>query len=200
MNLDNGGLLQIREHLYGTGAAPGLYLHFHWTIKGKVFESSDSAVPQIGNILVAVFFSVCSALGKVRMNPFLILLKGVQVGESALLSVEVAGNASFISANTGQWAIIQTAAGYFHLVNCAIRRNGNFFGTALPGALLLVGLPMIEDVPLVIDLHHAAVGVAGVVQRLFSALIAHIAVADNRSTIGEGAKGLIRRSIAKLMA
>ena len=109
-----------------------------------------------------------------------LLVEALVIAGDAVLAPQVAGDARLVLADAVQRAAVQTAAGHFRLLEAAVGRAFQRFGAGLARVGVLVRLAMIEDVPLPVQLRHAAVGVAKVVRaaRLVGGAAIHVQVAQ----------------------
>ena len=134
------------------------------------------------------------------MQQLLVFFSYCFISEGTLLTGKITGDPGFIGSFAPKCRGIQATGGDLHLRNCTIGQNYYFFCTALSAAFLLVGLAVIENIPLTVDLYHATVGIAGIVQRLHSAFKANVTNTDDGTAIVESFVGVLAHRIAKLMA
>ena len=76
---------------------------------------------------------------------------------------QVAGDTRFIFSFAAQGAAVQAAGGDLRLLEPAVRRPLQLLGAGLAGVRGAVRLPVIENIPVAVQFHHAAVGVAQII-------------------------------------
>ena len=178
----------IHKQLSFSGPPNG-HAYTNRMVKTEVFESCHTSICHVGNVLIRLFVSVLPGLGKVGMDPLFVLFKAAAVHKCTLPGVKVAGDPCIIFSAAQQGTVVQTAACGFHLGNGAIRLDEYLFRASLAGAFLLIGLAVVENIPLSIDFNHAAVGIAGVIVWFRPALIAYITDADQCSPVCKRPQG-----------
>ena len=83
-----------------------------------------------------------------------------------------------------------------------ILKNCDFLHTSLPAEVRSVGLPVVEDVPVTVQLHHAAVVVAAVEHGFIGRFISvdvHIAIADDYAAVLETLSGMLAGGVAQFV-
>ena len=142
---------------------------------------------------------VIARLGEIRV--LVAKLYAKFIAHSAVAAHQVAGDAGFIFAASLKRAAVQAAAGDFHLRDGAVRANLDPLRAGLPGKLMAVGLPMIEHIPFLADLHNASVIVSRIVQRLRirAAMEVNIAVGNDGAAIDEAVVGRVAGGVAQLV-
>ena len=109
---------------------------------------------------------------------------------------------SGIGAPSIQGSAVEAAGGHLHLGNGAVGLDSQLLSHGLAAEAGAIGLAMIEDVPLLPDLHHAAVVVTAVVHGLVPGLIAvdaKVIVGDNDTTVLETLCGGFAGCVAQLV-
>ena len=130
-----------------------------FAVEGKILKACCAAVSHIRYVLVAVFLTIRAGLGEIGIVRLAVVR--LLVGEGALLAPEIAGYAGFKTSLGRQRAVIQATGSDLCLRDRTIGQNGDSLGAALPCTHLLVGLPVVEYIPLALHFYQATVGIAG---------------------------------------
>ena len=129
----------------------------------KILESRHGAAAHIGDVLVAVVHSVLAGLGKVGVGfqP----LPGIAaiVTAHTVLAPQIAGDPGFVEALPSQRSAVEAAGGDLRLEESALRCPHQLLRTGLPGIGMAVGLTVVENVPVIANVQHTAVGIAQIV-------------------------------------
>ena len=72
------------------------------------------------------------------------------VVEGVFFAPKIAGDVGGIGSCTGQGACVQAAGSNLYLGYATVRKDCHFLSAALAVALLLIGLPVVEDIPLTV--------------------------------------------------
>ena len=94
------------------------------------------------------------------------------------------------------------AGGHLRLPDGSVPVEGDFLKASLPRIVCAVGMAVVEDIPVVADLFHAAVVVGRVVHRFVRRLVAAdplVAAGDNDALVLESARGFPAHGIGQLV-
>ena len=115
---------------------------------------------------------------------------------------QIAGDVGGIRAVSGKRTAIAAAGGHFHLGDFPVRKDGYRLQTALTAEVGTVGVAVVKNVPLPVDLLQSAVVIAAIKHRLVCGLVGvnmHIGIADDHAAIGKRPQRGIADGIAQLM-
>ena len=185
--LSGFGIVEVGADGAGVGLAAELQIQLHDAVGGRaeveVLVAGDRAVNGIGNHM-----GVLVQLEDVGAD----LLRGIL---RALRRAQIAGDVGVVGRKGIERAAGETLGGHLGADDGAVGVDGDGLGAGLtagpPAGALTVGMAVIEDVELLIQLKDAAMDVAIGEGGLFALLVLHDAgVGDDDAAEGEGAGGL----------
>lgn len=179
-----------------------LYLNPLYTLAVEILEACSSGVLHVGNV-TKLLISIPAILGNIWIR---IVEHGHPATEvrnlGLLLEEEVACDICCILALALQRTAVGAAGGNLNLRNRAVLKEFDLFHAALSAVLGAVSMPVVEDVPFILNLYDAAVVVAGIVGHHIGRLVSiymEIAVTYDNATIFEVLCRMLAGGIAELM-